>query len=197
MSKMKVKREVSIEIDEMPKSFSRSIKQKKIKNKVSIEIDKLTNSIENVISGESFHTVFSRVNAKEIKKKDWLFDWHLELKNKNYEVYKMTTVENEDVIQGLVSLENREDYLRVRLVENAQFNRGKEKMYIGVGGNLFAFACKVSKERGYDGFIGFEAKTKLVEHYQNTLGAEIALGQRMFVSNINASILINQYFNNK
>lgn len=130
MSKMKVKREVSIEIDEMPKPYSRSIKQKKIKNKVSIEIDKLTNSIENVISGESFHTVFSRVNAKEIKKKDWLFDWHLELKNKNYEVYKMTTVENEDVIQGLVSLENREDYLRVRLVENAQFNRGKEKMYI-------------------------------------------------------------------
>lgn len=127
MGKMKVKREVSIEIDEMPKSFSRSIKQK---NKVSIEIDKLTNSIENVISGESFHTVFSKVNAKEIKKKDWLFDWYLELKNKNYEVYKMTTVENEDVIQGLVSLENREDYLRVSLVENAQFNRGKEKMYI-------------------------------------------------------------------
>ena len=192
---MKVKKEVSIKIDKMSKDFIK--KMKNTRNDISIEIDKLTNSIENATTGESFHTLFTKVKAKEIKKIDWLFDWHLELKNKNYEVYKMTKIENEDVIHGLVSLESREDYLRVSLVENAQFNRGKEKMYLGVGGNLFAFACKVSKELGYDGFIGFEAKTKLIKHYQDTLGAEIALGHRMFISNINANRLINQYFNKK
>ena len=68
------------------------------KKQVNIEIDKLTNSIENVITGESFQTEFSKVTSKEIKTKDWLFDWHKELKDKNSEVYKMTTVENKHII---------------------------------------------------------------------------------------------------
>ncbi len=69
--------------------------------------------------------------------------------------------------------------------------------YVGVGGNLFAFACKVSKEGGHEGFVGFDAKTLLIEHYNKTLGAERALGQRMIISDFNADILINQYFKTK
>lgn len=53
------------------------------KKSINIEIDKLTNSIVNVISGEIFQTEFSKVTSKEIKKKDWLFDWEFELKDKN------------------------------------------------------------------------------------------------------------------
>ena len=75
------------------------------KKHLDIEIDKLTNSIENVITGEVFQTEFSEVSSKEIKKKEWLFDWHKELKDKNNKVYKMTTVENKNIIQGL-SLNN-------------------------------------------------------------------------------------------
>ena len=59
--------------------------------------------------------------------------------------------------------------------------------------NCFIF-CKISKEIGYEGFVGFDAKTLLIEHYNKTLGAERAIGQRMFISNTNADILINQYF---
>ena len=66
------------------------------KKHLDIEIDKLTNSIENVITGEVFQTEFSEVSSKEIKKKEWLFDWHKELKDKNNKVYKMTTVENKN-----------------------------------------------------------------------------------------------------
>ena len=167
------------------------------KKHVDIVIDKLTNSIENVVTGESFETEFSRITSKEIKKLDWLFDWHKELRNKNNEVYKITTVENNHIIQGLVSLQKREDYVYVSLVENAKFNRGKNKIYFGVGGNLFAFACLKSKELDYDGFVGFDAKTMLIEHYNKALGAEIAIGQRMVISNTNADILINKYFKNK
>jgi hypothetical protein len=171
--------------------------KKAIKKEVSIEIDKLTNSIVNIVSGEIFETEFSKVLKKEIKNKDWLFDWNLEMKDRENEVYKMTTVENRNIIQGLVSLKKKENYVFVNLVENAKFNRGKDKMYIGVGGNLFAFACKLSKDSGFDGYVAFDAKTALVNYYYTTLGAERALGQRMYISDENAAVLMNQYFKTK
>jgi hypothetical protein len=62
----------------------------------------------------------------------------------------MTTVENKNIIQGLISLSVNEEFVFVNLVENAKFNRGKKKIYVGVGGNLFAFACLKSKEFGFD-----------------------------------------------
>lgn len=167
------------------------------KKHVDIEIDTLTNSIVNAITSEVFETEFSKVASKEIKKKDWLFNWYIELKDKRNEVYKMTTVENKNIIQGLISLNKRENFVFVNLVENAKFNRGKEKIYMGVGGNLFAFACKMSKELGFEGYVAFDSKTALVNHYHATLGAERALGQRMYISNENADILINQYFKTK
>ena len=164
------------------------------KKHINIEIDKLTNSIENVLTGESFETEFSRVTSKEIKKKDWLFDWHKELKEKNCQVFKMTTVENRSIIQGLVSLIIEDKYITVNIVENAKFNRGKNKVYRGVGGNMFAFACSRSMDMGFRGFVGFVAKTSLVKHYEETLGAEVAIGQRMFITDISAEKLIHQYF---
>ena len=167
------------------------------KQRVDIEIDKLTNSIENVITGESFETEFSKVSSKEIKKKDWLFDWHKELKDKNNEVYKMTTVENKHIIQGLVSLSIQDEFVFVNLVENAKFNRGKGKIYVGVGGNLFAFACLKAKELGFDGCVSFVSKTSLFEYYHKSLGAIRTIGQRMAILEKEAEILIKQYFKNK
>lgn len=164
------------------------------KQHVDIEIDKLTNSIENRITGEVFETEFSRVKSKEIKKKDWVFNWHTELKDKSKVVYKMTTVENKNIIQGLVSLMTDDRFVSIGIVENAKFNRGKEKIYVGVGGNLFAFACKISKDLGFGGFVGFVAKTALIDYYAMALGAERALGQRMFIGEEAAEKLINQYF---
>ena len=139
-----------------------------LKKHVDIEIDRLTNSIENAITGEVFQTEFSKVTSKEIKKKDWLFDWNKELKDKNNEVYKMTTVENKHIIQGMVSLQRRGNFIFVNLVENAKFNRGINKIYVGVGGNLFAYACKISMEIGYEGYVSFDAKdcfSKSLSHY--------------------------------
>jgi hypothetical protein len=151
------------------------------KKVVEIEIDKLTNSIVNLVTSEVFETEFSKVTLKEIKKKDWLFDWGKELKDKGYEVYKMTTIENKNIIQGLISLEKKEDYVFINLVESAFFNRGKDKMYEGVGGNLFAFACKISNDLGFGGFVSFISKTALMKYYHNKLGATKALGQRMVI----------------
>lgn len=167
------------------------------KKQIDIEIDKLTNSIENTVTGESFETVFERVSIREIKKKDWTFDWNKEIKDNRNEVYKMTTLENKNIIQGLLSIRTDDNFVSVGLVENALFNRGKAKMYSGVGGNLFAFACNKSIELGFGGYVGFTAKTSLVEYYKETLGAEIAFGQRMFIGENAALRLVRNYFKNK
>jgi hypothetical protein len=164
------------------------------KPEVSVEIDKLTNSIENNVTGEIFETEFSKVRGREIKKKDWLFDWQKELTEGESRVYKMTTVENKGIIQGLISIIVEDRFVTINIVENAKFNRGKKKQYQGVAGNMFAFACKQSMEMGFGGFVGFVAKTSLIKHYQESLGAELAFGQRMFIPGVAAEKLINQYF---
>ena len=161
---------------------------------VNIEIDKLTNSIVNARSGLVFCTEFHSVSKKEIKKQDWTFNWNIELNDKNSEVYKITIKENITIIQGLVSFSYEDQYVFINLVENAKFNKGRDKLFEGVGGNLFAFACLQSFERGFGGFVGFNAKTALIPYYQQKLGAELAFGQRMFINNTAALKLIKQYF---
>jgi hypothetical protein len=177
--------------------------RKGMKKEVSVEIDKLTNSIENAISGDIFDTEFHRLTKaykKEIKKKDWLFDWHEEILNNEREVYKLTIKGNPEIIQGLISINAEDNYVFIHLVENAKFNRGKkyndgkDKIYLGVSGNMFAFACKKSRDLGFDGFVGFISKTALMDHYHETLGAERALGQRMFIGDEHADFLIRKYF---
>jgi hypothetical protein len=160
-------------------------------------IDKLTNSIENTLTGELFDTVIARmkgVDSKQIKRVDWQFDWHAELKDKTKEVYKLTTANNRLIIQGLLSVEDKGDHIFMHLIESAKFNKGKNKAYVGVPGNLVAYACKVSVDKGYDGFLAFDAKTTLIKHYEQSLGATHFRGRRMFIETGAALKLISQYF---
>ncbi len=160
-------------------------------------IDKLTNSIENTLTGEVFDTEIVRLtnaDAKQIKKTDWQFDWIKELKDKTKEVYKLTTVNNPNIIQGLVSIEDKQDHIFMHLIESAKFNKGKSKMYFGVPGNLIAYVCKVSFDKGYEGFLAFDAKSALIRHYQESLHATHFRGLRMFIEPRAAIKLISQYF---
>ncbi len=167
---------------------------------IEVEIDKLTNSIVNRISGDSFSTevqVLSKSDFKNITKtKGWLFNWANEAKQTDREVYKLYIQNNPDVIQGLVSISNYEDHFYLHLIENAPFNLGKNKLYEGVPGNLFAFTCKTSWDNGYQGFVSFTAKTKLVEHYEKTLGATHIGGHKMIIFPHEALKLIKKYYPN-
>ena len=160
-------------------------------------IDKLTNSIENTLTGEVFDTEIVRLigtDAKQIRKKDWQFDWLQELKDKTKEIYKLTTVNNPTIIQGLVSIEDNQDHVFMHLIESAKFNKGKGKVYFGVPGNLVAYACKISVDKGFEGFLAFDAKSALIKHYQESLHATHFRGLRMFVEPNAAIKLISQYF---
>lgn len=79
-------------------------------NPLDFEIDKLTNSIENTMTGEIFDAEAAKVTLREkrlIRKSDWLFDWHLELKAPRRKVFKLTTVNNSGIIQGLICFEDK------------------------------------------------------------------------------------------
>lgn len=171
---------------------------KKRKNiELDFKVDKLTDSIENAISGEIFDTLIILVkttDSRQIKKIDWIFNWQAELKDKARQVYKLTTVNNPTIIHGLISITDKGDHIFMDLIESAKFNKGKNKLYRGIAGNLVAFACKLSFEKGYDGVVSFLSKTQLIRHYEQTLGAKIFSGNPMFIDTREAMILTTKYF---
>jgi hypothetical protein len=174
---------------------------KKEQNKeLDFLIDKLTNSIENITTGDSFQTEVSLLTTSDLKSitktNNWVFDWKEEFKQPEREVYKLTIAGNPSIIQGLMSIEIKTDHVYLHLVENAPFNKGKSKVYAGVPGNLVAFACRLSFQRGHEGNISFLSKSQLVEHYEQTLGA-FHLGGRIMIIETRAALkLIDRYFKN-
>jgi len=172
--------------------------KKRVDPGLDFEVDKLTHSIENVVTGDSFATEVSVLTKSDVQqltiKGNWQFDWPLECHQPERDVFKLTIANNSNVIQGLISLQVKSDHVYVHLIESAWFNKGKDKMYSGVPGNLIAFACKLSFQRGYDGNVAFQSKSQLVQHYIDTLGADHVGGSIMIIERIASLRLINKYF---
>jgi hypothetical protein len=96
-------------------------------------VDNLTNSIENVVTGDCFPTDITLISSADLKlttkKNGWQFDWKEEFKQPERDVYKLTIVNNQTIIQGLISVEIKSDHVYIHLVESAPFNKGKAKIY--------------------------------------------------------------------
>ena len=162
---------------------------------ISLKIDRLSNSIVNRISGDNFETVVIEFQKSELKllKKGWKFKWNKEFNTST--VYKLVIKHSPEVIQGLVSLKDEKDHIFMNLVETAPHNFGSGKIYEGVLGNLVAFACLLLFEKGFEGYVAFEPKTKLIGHYQRTLKAHLIRIDRMIIDTAAANILIDKYYN--
>lgn len=163
-------------------------------------VDKLTRSVEHSLNGESYETLV--VPAKQsdrrsfFKNKGWLFDWKNEMKRKERTVYKLVLKAYPTHLMGLVSLEKREGHIFMHLLESAAINRGANKIFLGVAGNLVAFACKESLELKMEGYVAFYAKNSLLLHYEKTLGASRKGAQLMVIEPPAAIRLVNHYFKN-
>lgn len=161
-------------------------------------IDKLTQSIEERATGRVLDTEVRRATLADVDclEAGWLFDWRKEAQRA--EVYKLVVGEHGDLIHGLISLSREPGYVVVNLLESNPRNVGRDKEYVGVPGNLFAFAAKRSFELGDEGFVVFVAKTALIRHYEQTLGARrIGGSQRMFLDTKAAARLVQTYFGGK
>lgn len=169
---------------------------------LNFQIDKLTNCLEEKETGLVYNTTLSRLTSQEVKgvlKKDgWQFNWKTEFKLSHHQIYKLQILGNPQ-IQGLISFQPmvEQQYIELHLIENAPHNFGSKKRYIGVAGNLVAFACKMSFEMGFDGCVGFTAKSRLIQHYSDTLGAKPLLPRnRMGIYPPEAKFLVNSYYKN-
>lgn len=141
--------------------------------KLDFEIDGITNSIVNAVTYESAETdVFPVIRTdlnKVLRKNGWCFNWRLEFKTRDRQLFKLV-IKGGSGIEGLVSLQVMEAHVEMHLIETAPHNFGRSKKWMGVPGNLAAFACKTSFEKGFEGSVGFKAKTMLIQHYIDTLG---------------------------
>ncbi|GHS98037.1 hypothetical protein FACS189421_05900 [Bacteroidia bacterium] len=168
-------------------------------NELEFIIDKLTNSIESSLSGENFQTEVKLVTKEDLKsvtkKNKWKFDWKAEFLLPERAVYKLTIAGEPDIIQGLMCVESREGHIFMHLIESAHFNIGRNKAYFGVPGNLVAYACYLSWKKGFEGNMCFIAKTKLIQHYIDTLGAKLISYNTMVINENAARKLIDRYFN--
>ena len=168
---------------------------------VGIEVDVLSESVIEIATDIVYATEATRVDSdflNKIKKKNgWQFNWKKEYSIRYREIFKLTIRERESIVLGLISIELKEGHVHVHLVESSPQNIGKNKKYLGIGGNLFAFACKISYEFGFEGNISFLSKTNLIEHYLITLGADHLGNGKMIIREMAAILLVKKYFKNE
>lgn len=148
-------------------------------------------------SGETYPVTFLLLQPYDVEDhmQDWdeAFDWSIYFGQPGIEVYKMIVTGNDD-IQGAIALERKADHVYVHLIESAPGNRF-DKVFDLVGEHMIAFACKRSKDLGYDGFVAFRSKTKrsLMSFYMYNCGAQHIGGGNMVIIEPVAERLIMLY----
>lgn len=146
-------------------------------------------------SGQSLEAVISEVANKDynVIKKDsgFSFDWEIE---KEYEVYKIYLLSDENTILGLTSLiDIPEEYrIHLNLLEISKPHQGKGKVLNFIAGCLIAFAAELAIKRGYYGFVSLEPKTLLIDHYQSKYGFR-QYGRYLGIEGLASQTLINKY----
>ncbi len=131
-----------------------------------------------------------------LKKDGWNFNWRQLSKEENGQTFILRTINSPNQVEGALQLKFEYDMLVMDALELAPHNIGQEnKRYDYVAGCLIAFACRESFkiEGDYKGFLTFVSKTNLIEWYAKKYGAELALGQRMFIDWGNGEKLIERY----
>ena len=158
-------------------------------------IDELTESIKDVAKGRSYATVVSPVTVHNLAETEtiWRFDWNREIETA--EVYKLTAPKLGRLIHGLISIRPEEGFVWINVIESHPENVGHRNKYDGIAPNLVAYACLRSFELGHDGYVSFDAKSELIEHYKQTLGAiQVGRTRRMHLDQTAALWLVKQYF---
>lgn len=122
------------------------------------------------------------------------FDWFSYLQPQNEcTAYKLVVHGNND-IQGLIALCPQENYVIVDLVEKAPHNHEPHVVFVNTADVLFGFACKFSKDLGFEGFISFYSKTVLVNHYIRKYGAYPLGNRKLAIGSVEANRLIELYY---
>jgi hypothetical protein len=154
-------------------------------------------SIQNLITTEIFDTEFSSVDISDLQDINLTNGWALEWTDflSVYNLVKVYTINNPNIIQGLVTFRSGKDHIFMEFVEVAPYNRGQNKTYDLVAGNLIAFLCYLSQRKGFGGWLFFQSKPQLVSYYQAKYYAQEHPKRKevMYIAPKEAQILIDIY----
>jgi len=122
--------------------------------------------------------------------KEFEFKWK---KEKKYLTFKIR-LKQENRILGLIAIEDipNEYRLHIRLIENSNPNKGKNKEYDYVAGCLIAYTCELAFEKNYDGFVSLKPKSEIIELYTSKYGLK-PMGHYLFTELNNSETLIKKY----
>lgn len=160
---------------------------------IDIQIDRFTDCLFDTWKRQTVVTEYY-IRTTPIRPKDyrgWRFNWSTTEKM-GYHIYELF-VKGDPTVQGRISVKGGGGVVDVDIAETAPHNYGHTGRYEGVGAHLFAIACKVSLDVGYDGFVTFTSKSDLVEYYHEKLGARVFRDRRMYIDEQAAQILLDKY----
>lgn len=131
--------------------------------------------ITEIKSGEQFEVDILPIEPKDlmsITKKKYFFNWKLE---KDYKIYKLTIKEQSEIL-GLVSFEiiYEEWRIHIRLLSVSSQNKGKNKQYDRIVGNLLTYLSKEAiKEFAELACVSLKPKGAIAQHYIDQYGMNI------------------------
>ncbi len=147
-------------------------------------------------TGENHSVDILPVETDELKtlnKDRYFFDGKTE---KNQEVYKLQIRGSSDIL-GLVSIERiiQEWRIHIRLLTVSKENKGHEKKYDKVAGNLIAYVAKIAiREFGELACVSLRPKSQIAQHYIDKYNMNIT-GMTLSIEVPEIIDLINLYDN--
>jgi hypothetical protein len=152
--------------------------------------------IINTSTGEKYSVDILPVEIEDFKtlRKDrYFFDWRIE---KSQEVYKLQIKGSSDIL-GLVSIERipQEWRIHIRLLTVSKENKGNEKKYDKIAGNLIAYVAKIAiREFGELACVSLRPKSQIAQHYIDKYNMNIT-GMTLSIEVPEIIDLINLYDN--
>lgn len=153
------------------------------------------NILENS-SGELIPVEIVPINSddyKSITKERYFFNWKTE---KEFDVYKLIIKGGNDIV-GLVSFEiiPAEWRIHIRLLTVSVENKGANKKYDRIAGNLIAYVSKIAvKEFAELACVSLVPKTSIAKHYMEKYRMNLT-GRTLSLEIPEILSLINQYDN--
>ncbi|MEN8122074.1 MAG: N-acetyltransferase [Bacteroidota bacterium] len=145
-------------------------------------------------TGQSHQVEIEAVESedfKKITKRRYFFDWKEE---NEQELYKLRIVGTSDIL-GLVSCERipEEWRIHIRLLTVSYENKGSDKKYENIAGNLITFISKIAvREYAEFACVSLKPKGVIAQHYINKYGMNIT-GMTLSVEITEILNLINTY----
>ncbi len=154
--------------------------------------------VTEVATGQRLEVKIRLVGSTDLSKYNqnrYFFDWSTEC---DFEVYGLS-LSNSDDLLGFISIEYvPEEYrIHIRLLTVSIENKGKNKVFDHIAGNLIAFVAKLALLKyGHFACVSLRPKSAIVKHYMTKFKMRVT-GMSMSLEIPELTDLINEYDDGK